>query len=77
MQVEKQQSEPAMEQQTGSKLEKEYIRVYIVTCLFNLYAEYIMRNARLCESQTGIKFDGRNINNLIYADDSTLITERK
>ena len=35
-----------------------------------------MRNARLCESQTGIKFDGRNINNLIYADDSTLITEK-
>ena len=44
-------------------------------CLFNLYAEYIMRNARLDEAQTGIKIAGRNINNLRYADDSTLIAE--
>ena len=50
VQVKKQQSEPAMEQQTGSKLEKVYIKVYIVTCLFNLYEEYIMWNARLHES---------------------------
>ena len=41
-------------------------------CLFNLYAEYIMRNARLDEAQTGIKIPGRNINNLRYADDTTL-----
>ena len=41
-------------------------------CLFNLYAEYIMRNARLDEAQTGIKIAGRNINNLRYADDTTL-----
>ena len=44
-------------------------------CLFNLYAEYIMRNARLDESQAGIKVDGRNINNLRYADDTTLMAE--
>ena len=44
-------------------------------CLFNLYAEYIMRNARLDESQAGIKIAGRNINNLGYADDTTLIAE--
>ena len=43
--------------------------------LFNLYAEYIMRNAGLEETQTGIKIAGRNINNLRYADDTTLIAE--
>ena len=44
-------------------------------CLFNFYAEYIMRNAGLEEAQAGIKIAGRNINNLIYADDTTLIAE--
>ena len=44
-------------------------------CLFNLYAEYIMRNARLEEAQAGIKIVGRNINNLRYADDTTLMAE--
>ena len=44
-------------------------------CLINLYAEYIMRNARLEEAQTGIKIAGRNINNLRYADDTTLMAE--
>ena len=44
-------------------------------CLFNLYAEYIMRNARLAEAQTGIKIAGRNINNLRYADDTIFIAE--
>ena len=44
-------------------------------CLFNLYAENIMQNARLDESQAGIKIDGRNINNLRYADDITLKAE--
>ena len=44
-------------------------------CLFNLYAEYIRRNAGLEEAQAGIKNDGRNIKNLRYADDTTLITE--
>ena len=44
-------------------------------CLFNLYAEYIMRNAGLDEVQAGIKTAGRNINNLRYADDTTLMAE--
>ena len=44
-------------------------------CLFNLYAEYIMWNAGLAEAQAGIKNDGRNINNLRYADDTTLMAE--
>ena len=44
-------------------------------CLFNLYAEYIMRNAELEETQAGIKNAGRNINNLRYADDTTLMAE--
>ena len=44
-------------------------------CLFNLYAEYIMRTARLDEAQAGIKISGRNINNLRYADDTTLTAE--
>ena len=44
-------------------------------CLFNLYAEYIMRNAGLDEAQAGIKIAGRNINNLRYADDTTLLAE--
>ena len=44
-------------------------------CLFNLYAEYIMRNSELEEAQAGIKIAGRNINNLRYADDTTLMAE--
>ena len=44
-------------------------------CLFNLYAEYIMRNAGLEEAHTGIKIAGRNINNLRYADDTNLMAE--
>ena len=44
-------------------------------CLFNLYAEHIMRNAGLEEAQAGIKIAGRNINNLSYADDTTLMAE--
>ena len=46
-------------------------------CLFNLYAEYIIRNAGLEESQAGIKIAGRNINNLRYVDDTTLMAESK
>ena len=45
------------------------------SCLFNLYAEYLMRNAGLEETQAGIKIAGRNINNLRYADDTTLMAE--
>ena len=56
-----------MEQQTGSTLGKEYAK-----SLFNCYAEYIMQNAKLDESQIGIKIERRNINHLIYADDTTL-----
>ena len=66
-----------MEQQTGSKSGKEYIRkgdkAVLSPCLFNLYAEYIMQNARLDEAQAGIKIARRNINNLKYADDTTLM----
>ena len=50
-------------------------RLYIVTCLFNFYEEYIMRNARLEEAEAGIKIAGRNINSLRYADDTTLMAE--
>ena len=46
-------------------------------CLFNLYAKYIIRNAGLDEAQAGIKIAGRNINNLRYADDTTLMVESK
>ena len=49
--------------------------LYTVTCIFNLHAEYIMRNAGLDEAQAGIKIARRNINNLRYADDTTLIAE--
>ena len=65
-----------MEQLTGSKLGKKYIKaIYCHPAFFNLYAEYIMQNAGLDEAQAGIKTVGRNINNLRYADDTTLTTE--
>ena len=76
MKVKKQQLELDMEQQTGSKSGKEYIKVVILSsCLFNLYVEYIMWNPGLDEAQTGIKIARRNINNLRYADDITLMAE--
>ena len=50
-------------------------KLYIVPCLFNLYAEYIMRNAGLDEAQAGFRIARRNINNLRYADDTTLMAE--
>ena len=46
-------------------------------CLLNIYVEYIMRNVGLCEAQVGIKIAGRNINNLRYADDTTLMAENE
>ena len=49
--------------------------MYIATLFINLYAGYIMQNARLNEAQAGIKIARRNINNLIYADDTTLMAE--
>ena len=76
MQVRKQQLELDMVQQTGSKLGKGVRQGCILSpCLFNLYVEYIMRNAGLDEAQAGIKISGREINNLRYADDITLMAE--
>ena len=76
MQIRKQQLELDMEQQTDSKLGKEFCQGCILSpCLFNLYAEYIMRNTGLQEAQAGIKISRRNINNLRYADDTTLMAE--
>ena len=76
MQGKKQQLEPDMEQWIGSKLGKRAHQGCILSpCLLNFYAEYIKRNARLDESQAGIKIAGRNINNLRYADDITLMAE--
>ena len=58
--------------QIGKEVRQDCI---LPTCLFNLYSEYIMRNAGLYEAQAGIKIAGRNINNLRYADDTTLMAE--
>ena len=78
MQVKKQQFEPDMEQQTASRLGKEYVKAVLLSpCLFNLCAEYIMRNAGLDEAQAGVKIARRNINNHRYADDNTLMAESK
>ena len=60
--------------QTGKGVDQGYI---LSPCLFNLYAEYITQNAGLDEAQAGIKIAGRNINNLGYADDTTLMAESK
>ena len=75
MQVKKQQWEPDMEQQTGSKLRKEYVKAVYRHHLFNLYAEYVMWNTEMDEAQAWIKIARRNINNLRYADDTTLMAE--
>ena len=90
MQVRKQQLELDMEQQTGSKHRIPWTEepgrlqpmgkgvhegCILSPCLFNLYAGYIMRNAGLEEAPAGIKIAGRNINNLRYADDTTLMAE--
>ena len=69
MQVRKEQLELDMEQQTDSK------GCILSLCLFDLYAEYIMRNVGLNEAQAGIKIAGRNINNVRYTDDTTLMAE--
>ena len=77
MQVKKQQLELDMEQHTGwFQIGKGVRQGSILSpCLFNLYAEYIMQNVGLDEAQAGIKIAGRNINNLRYADDTTLMAE--
>ena len=64
-----------MEQQTGSKLGKEYVKVVHCHCLFKLYAEYILWNVRLDEAQAEIKIARSNINNLWYAGDTTQMAE--
>ena len=64
-----------MEQQTGSKQEKEYVKAVYCHPAYLTYAEYIMRNAGLEEAQAGIKTARKNINNLRYADDTTLMAE--
>ena len=74
MQVKKQQLEPDMEQRTGSKLGKEYIKAMYCHPAY-LFAEYIMWNSGLDEVQAEIKIASRNINNLRYADDTTLMAE--
>ena len=79
MQVKKQQLELDMEQWTDSKSGKEYVKaVYCyLAYLTKLYAECIMRNVGLEEAQAEIKISGRNINNLRYSDDSTLMAENE
>ena len=78
MQDKKPQLELDMGQRTGFKLGKESGTVlYIVTLLCNLSAEYNTQNAGLDEAQAGIKIARRNINNLKYADDTTLMAESK
>ena len=74
MQVKKQQLELDMKQWTGSKLGKEGVHQDCVLspCLFNLYAEYVMRDAGLDEAEAGIKIAGRNSSNFRYADDPPL-----
>ena len=78
MQVKKQQLEPDMKQtdwfQTGKGVRQGCI---LSPYLINLYAEYIMRNAGLDETQAGIKIAGRSLNNLRYAEDATLIYGRR
>ena len=75
MQIKKQHLELDMEQ-TGSNLGKgEHQGCILLPCLFNLYAEYILRNAGLDEAQAVIEIARRNINNLIYADDTTVMVE--
>ena len=64
-----------MEQQTGSTLGEEYVKAILSPHLFNLYAEYIMWNVGLDETQAGIKIARRNINTLRYTDDTTLMAE--
>ena len=75
MQVRKQYLEIDMEQQTGSKLGKEFFKAVYGHHAYLTYAEYIMRNAGLEEAQAGIKIAGRSISNLRYADDTTLMAE--
>ena len=77
MQVKMQQLELDMEQPTFSKIGKEYVKIVYCNPVYLTYAECIMRHARLDEAQAGIKIGRRHINNLRYADDTTLKAESK
>ena len=77
MQVKKQQLELDMEQQTGSKLGKVYIKAVYCLPADLTYTEYSMWNARLDEAQTVIKTVRRNVNNIRYANDTTLMAQSK
>ena len=77
MQVKKQQLELDMEQDRFQFRKGVRQGCILSPCLFNLYTEYITQNAGLDEAQAGIKIAGRNINNLRYANDTTLMTESK
>ena len=77
MQVKRQQLELDMDQQAGSKLGKEYVKAVYCHPAYLTYAEYNRLNTRLDEAQAGIKTAGENINNLRYADDTTLMAESK
>ena len=74
-QVKKQQLKARLEQQTGSKSGKEYIKAVYCHCAYLTYTEHVMRNAGLDKAQAGIKIARSNINNLKYADDTTLMAE--
>ena len=75
MQIKKKQLEMDMKQQTGSKLGKEYIKVVYCHPVYSTYMQSTSRVMPSCEAQTGIKIVGRNINNLRYADNTTLMAE--
>ena len=75
MQVIKQQLDWTWNNRLVPNWERSIARLYIVILLFNFYAEYILWNAGLDEAQVGIKIAGRNVNNLRYADDTTLMAE--
>ena len=75
MQVKKQQLELDMDNRRVSIRKGIHQGCVLSPCLFNLYAEYIMRNARLDEALAGIKIDGRNVNNLRYTDDTAFMAE--
>ena len=73
MQVKKQQLELAMEQEAASKLGKDYIKAVYCHPAYLTHMQSIMQNSGLDEAQAGIKIAGRNINNLRYTDDTTLM----
>ena len=77
MHVKKQQLELDVELQTGSKSGKEYVKAVYCHPAYLTYAEYIIRNAGLDEAPAGIKIARKNISNLRYADDTTLMAESK